>query len=189
MRRRAVMPAPAPRADAVLPGSWVVVSDRDLSVPQTLAVVLDGPTYEHADGHALGALWMLHDRSVRHQADLVAFDMANVLGDATRLLRSVRGCARVDAAEVRGVCVAAGAARRVAQPSPAMLDPLHALIELDAAIDELRQAADEMIEVRLPNVARCLFWAGALEMCRRGQWEGAHPRWHEIYAEALGGKE
>lgn len=170
----------------IMPGSWVVVADVDFSRPVELAIVADGPEYTHASGHALGEVWTLEDGSKRSGEDLTALDVPGVLVDATALLRTIRLGGRADDVETLRVHRVACLARRALGSGVGHRDLLTAIVEVDQAIGDMEMAVRDMIRVRLPNLARSLYDAGALALARSPGWGSPgepgdpmdpHPRW------------
>lgn len=185
--RPALVRVPVPPSAPVFVGSWVIAADRDLAQPVQISIVVDGPDYDHMDGHALGEVWTLHDGTKRHWSELMVVDMAELLEVAAAILAAVRGLRPVDEDDRLRVHRAACLARRVVRATPEMFGPLVALVAYDDAIAEYEAAVREAIRVRLPNLARSLYLAGALALARSPAWVPAdptapHPRWPEIPA-------
>lgn len=184
------------RRDPVVPGSWVVVPEGELASSPgiSLALVVSGPSYQHADGVAIQAVWRLHDGREVPQLRLTAVDMAELLESATDALRWLRNGVHPDRIlpEMLRAHRAGSLARRaLGQGGDLMRDPgishgrdpgisrlgeddrltLQSLVEVSAAIADLEQAWREMVRSRLPNLVRSLWLAGALEISRRANRE------------------
>lgn len=165
-------------------GSWVVVADPDNSKPLELARVVDGPTYIHRDGHAIGEVWTLHDQQQRHHLELTRIDLGEVIQDGNRMLMDLRRARRSPEGQIAGLRMhrAACLARRVSAP-PWCNDPLiTALIVLDQLVSDAEDALREMWRVRIPNALRVLWLAGLCELARDPTWQSGdaarpHPRW------------
>ncbi len=169
------------RRAPVVPGSWVAVAPEDLSAGSgiSLAKVVRGPNYTHAEGVAIQALWFLHDGREIPELRLTAVDLAELIDHAADVLRWLRNGVHPDrlAAEMLRAHRAAALARRALgdQPrhesavelDPADIHKLRKLLQLSGVISELEIAWREMVRSRLPNLVRSLYLAGALEISRR----------------------
>lgn len=179
------------RRDPVVPGSWVVVPDGELASSPgiSLALVVSGPSYQHADGVAIQAVWRLHDGRDVPQLRLTAVNLAELLESATDVLRWLRNGvhpARIQSEMVRAHRAAslawrtyqvafgfeaspggADAARNAVQLDAEDLHVLRSMVSTSAVIADLESAWYEMLRSRLPNLVRSLYWAGALEISRR----------------------
>ncbi len=187
-RKRA--PEPAQRVP-VLPGCWVLTSDPELAEPAELALVVDGPFYEHAAGHALGEIWGLSDGSRRHHTELVVVDLGEVRRAAADALTALAVLRTVDEAEIllvhRAACLARRVLARGDRAAAPWLDELRALVSADEEISALEIAGRDAICCRLPNLAAGLYWAGALALAGSPGWvpgepSNPHPRAPEIPA-------
>lgn len=169
------------RRDPITVGCWAVVADQSCERPLALALVKDGPSYLHQDGHAIDAVWLLHDNSWRSHLDLTRLDLASVLEEATALLAGIRrGRNPAESDELilrthRAACLARQSLPAVAGEEAGTLS---SLVALDDAIAASEQAWREMVRTRLPNLARALHDAGACELARRGDWEPGEGRPH-----------
>lgn len=184
--KRRALAAVLPSAP-VLVGSWVIYADPSLANNPEISLVIDGPDYDHLDGHCLGEVWTLHDGTKRHFTSLTVVDMADLLEVAAATLAHVRRLRPVDEGDILRVHRAACLARSVRNAPDEMTGPLVALIATDDAIAEYEIAVRDAIHVRLPNLARSLYWAGALALARSPDWVpgdplAPHPRWPEIPA-------
>lgn len=186
------------RRAPVVPGSWVVVAAEDLAggAGISLAKVVGGPSYTHAEGVAIQAVWLLHDGREIPQLRLTAVELSELLDSATDTLRWLRNGVHPDRimAEILRAHRSAALARRtldetVRHPATAVeagrriwleeddLARLRALVSVSRAIAELDDAWREMVRSRLPNLVRSLYLAGALEISRRsgGSFVGWEP--------------
>jgi len=166
-------------------GCWVVVSDKDHAIPLTLAQLIAGPHHQKQADETIAIYWQLHDGTWRPAHELTRLDLAGVLSEAAETLAAIRSGGNPEEREVtilrvhRAACLARRAQPTVTAPEAAAR--LAELVTLDVALADHEQAWRDMMRTRLPNLARALAAAGALELARQPSWtpgEGRqHPGW------------